>query len=140
MESGGTLLGFGCSWRAVAVARSWRAGTGCRIPRPSLSINSLPQCTPSCTCSLWPQGEDVDWSIIQLDNPGPQIIYGQQSAGGGEEAAAASCCACCGVAARPPAVSLRRCSSCRQASYCGAACQTRDWRCWHKTVCQPAGS
>ena len=47
-------------------------------------------------------------------------------------AASAECCAHCGK----QGAGFKRCSRCKQACYCGAACQNADWK-RHKTTCVP---
>ena len=47
-------------------------------------------------------------------------------------AASAECCAHCGK----QSVGFKRCSRCKQASYCGAECQNADWK-RHKKTCAP---
>ena len=47
-------------------------------------------------------------------------------------AANAECCAHCSK----QGVGLKRCSRCKQASYCGAECQNADWK-RHKKTCAP---
>ena len=47
-------------------------------------------------------------------------------------AASAECCAHCGK----QGAEFKRCSRCKQACYCGAACQNADWK-RHKKKCAP---
>jgi len=47
-------------------------------------------------------------------------------------AASAECCAHCGK----QGAGFKRCSRCKQACYCGAACQNADWK-GHKKKCAP---
>ena len=47
-------------------------------------------------------------------------------------AASAESCANCGKQGE----GLKRCSRCKQASYCGAECQNADWK-RHKKKCAP---
>ncbi|KAL4420118.1 hypothetical protein ABPG77_000289 [Micractinium sp. CCAP 211/92] len=44
-------------------------------------------------------------------------------------------CACCGALGGTAGTNLRKCLGCRAISFCGAACQLRNWRLEHRAVC-----
>ncbi|KAL4426073.1 hypothetical protein ABPG77_007869 [Micractinium sp. CCAP 211/92] len=44
-------------------------------------------------------------------------------------------CACCGALGGVAGINLRKCSGCKEISFCGPACQLRNWKLEHKAVC-----
>ncbi|PSC75853.1 serine threonine-phosphatase 6 regulatory ankyrin repeat subunit A-isoform A [Micractinium conductrix] len=81
----------------------------------------------------------LDWSKLHLRATGPHRVFGQRSSGDDPADAPTACCACCGVTAGTPGVSIKKCNGCRQAAFCGKACQLRMWRWYgHKAVCGAA--
>ncbi|KAL4452534.1 hypothetical protein ABPG75_008196 [Micractinium tetrahymenae] len=44
-------------------------------------------------------------------------------------------CACCGALGGAAGINLRKCSGCKAVSFCGSACQLRNWKLEHKAVC-----
>jgi len=49
-------------------------------------------------------------------------------------------CSCCGhiLASHGRNGKLLSCATCKTVHYCDRACQKRDWKQWHKSVCRPA--
>ncbi|KAH7907789.1 hypothetical protein BJ138DRAFT_1116390 [Hygrophoropsis aurantiaca] len=45
-------------------------------------------------------------------------------------------CDCCTKKSKAADGALKKCSRCKQASYCGKECQERDWRESHKSTCK----